>query len=48
VPRKAHVQWQALDQALGKRARRLALESRNRLDAKAGMNPPDGLQKEKT
>jgi hypothetical protein len=37
-----------VDQALEKRARRLALESRNWLYAKAGMAPPDGLQNEKT
>jgi 5-methylthioadenosine/S-adenosylhomocysteine deaminase len=37
-----------VDQALEKRARRLARESCNWLYAKAGMNPPDGLQNEKT
>lgn len=37
-----------VDQALEKRARRLALESRNWLYEKAGMTPPDGLQNEKT
>jgi 5-methylthioadenosine/S-adenosylhomocysteine deaminase len=37
-----------VDQALEKRARRLALDSRNWLYAKAGMTPPDGLQNEKT
>ena len=36
-----------VDQALEKRARRLALDSRNWLYAKAGMTPPDGLQNEK-
>ena len=36
-----------VDQAQEKRARRLALESRNWLYAKAGMTPPDGLQNEK-
>jgi hypothetical protein len=37
-----------VDQALEKRARKLALGSRNWLYAKAGMTPPDGLQNEKT
>lgn len=36
-----------VDQALEKRARRLALASRNWLYEKAGMTPPDGLQQEK-
>ena len=36
-----------VDQALEKRARRLALQSRNWLYEKAGMTPPDGLQNEK-
>lgn len=36
-----------VDQALEKRARRLALQSRNWLYEKAGMTPPDGLQDEK-
>jgi len=36
-----------VDQALEKRARRLALESRNWLYEKAGMTPPDGLKNEK-
>lgn len=37
-----------VDQALVKRARRLALDSRNWLYAKAGVNLPDGLQKQKS
>jgi 5-methylthioadenosine/S-adenosylhomocysteine deaminase len=37
-----------VNQALVKRARRLALDSRNWLYAKAGINPPDGLEKQKT
>jgi 5-methylthioadenosine/S-adenosylhomocysteine deaminase len=36
-----------VDQALEKRALRLALESRNWLFAKAGINPPDGLLNQK-
>jgi cytosine/adenosine deaminase-related metal-dependent hydrolase len=36
-----------VNQALAIRARQLALESRNWLYAKAGISPPDGLQKQK-